>query len=288
LPAATVTVEPIEDLQLRASASRTIARPQFRELVFQTYYDPESNRQFNGNPLLVDSELTNYELRAEYYINGTDRVSLAGFYKDITNPIEAFSSFSDNAQLTSFANAPSATLYGAEFDLAYTLDLMNMGGFFATKELGVFVNYTWTQSDISVQPGDTTLLFPNGPTPASNLFIDGVPLTGQSDHLANLQLSLEDVDRLQQLTLLVNYASQRVTSRGTAGLPDIVEDPGLTVDIVYRQGFDLFGTEAELKLEARNLFSRRHLEFQTDGTNRAEISTYDVGTSLGASLSITF
>ena len=288
LPAVTVTWEPVDDLQLRAAASRTIARPQFRELIFQTYYDPETNRQFNGNPLLVDSELTNYELRAEYYLGGGDRVSLAGFYKDIENPIEAFSSFSDNSQLTSFANAPSATLYGAEVDVAYTFDLIDLGPAFASKELALFANYTFTQSDISVADGDTTLLFPGGATPASNLFIDGVPLTGQSDHLANFQASIEDVNDLQQFTVLMTYASERVTSRGTAGLPDIVEDPGFRLDLVYRQGLALFGQEAELKLEARNIFGRGHEEFQTNGTDRIEVNTYDVGTTLGASLSVTF
>jgi len=288
LPAATITVEPMDDLQLRASASRTIARPQFRELIFQTYYDPESNRQFNGNPLLTDSELLNFEVRAEYYLGGTDRISVAGFYKDIDNPIEAFSTFSDNSQLTSFANAPKATLWGIEADLQYTQDLYNLGGFFESKELLFFANYSYTQSDISVQDGDVTQLFPGGPTPATNLFLDGRPLTGQSDHLANFQISLEDIDRLQQFTVLFNYASERVTSRGTAGLPDIVEDPGVTVDLVYRQGLTLFGVETELSLEARNIFGRGNQEFQTNGTDRVEINTYDVGTELAASLSITF
>jgi len=288
LPAATITFEPIEDVQIRAAASRTIARPQFRELIFQTYYDPETNRQFNGNPLLIDSELTNFELRGEYYMGGRNRISVAGFYKDIENPIEAFSSFSDNAQLTSFANAPSATLYGVEADIAYTVDLMNMGGFFESKELALFANYTWTNSEILVADDDVTLLFPTGEIPATNLFVDGVPLTGQSDHLANFQVSLEDIDQLQQFTVLVNYASERVTSRGTSGLPDIVEEPGLTVDLVYRQGIDLFGTETEFKLEARNILGRGNEEFQTNGVDRVEINTYDVGTSISASISVTF
>lgn len=288
LPAATLTFEPVDNLQLRANASKTIARPQFRELIFQTYYDPETNRQFNGNPFLVDSELTNFEVRAEYYFGGRDRASLAGFYKDISNPIEAFSSFSDNAQLTSFANAPNATLWGIEADAQYTFDLYNWGGFFETKELVVVANYTYTNSEISVGPGDTTRLFPGGDTAAANLFVDGVPLTGQSDHLVNAQITLEDVDRLQQFTVLASYASQRVTSRGTAGLPDIIEDPGLQIDLVARQGLNVLGSEAELKLEARNIFGRGHEEFQTDGTNRADISTYDRGTSFSASLSFTF
>ncbi len=288
LPGGTITVEPMDNLQLRASASRTIARPQFRELIFQTYYDPETNRQFNGNPLLTDSELTNLELRGEYYLGGSDRVSVAGFYKDIKNPIEAFSTFSDNNQLTSFANAPSATLWGVEADLQYTAELYGLGGFFESKELLFFANYTYTQSEISVQAGDITQLFPGGPTAATNLFADGRPLTGQSDHLANFQISLEDIDQLQQFTVLLNYASERVTSRGTAGLPDIVEDPGFTMDLVYRQGLNLLGSEAELSLEARNIFGRANQEYQTDGTNRVEINTYDRGTELAASLSITF
>ncbi|RIV85905.1 TonB-dependent receptor domain-containing protein [Aurantiacibacter zhengii] len=288
LPAATVTVEPIENLQLRANASKTLARPQFRELIFQTYYDPETNRQFNGNPFLVDSRLTNFEVRGEYYFGGGDKVSVAGFYKDIENPIEAFSSFSDNAQLTSFANAPSATLWGVEADTQYTFDLYNLGGFFETKQLLLLANYTYTNSEISVQQGDITRLFPGGDTAASNLFVDGVPLTGQSDHLVNFQMSFEDTESLQQFTVLMNYASQRVTSRGTSGLPDIVEDPGLTVDLVARQGFDLMGNDMEVKLEARNIFNRRNEEFQTDGVNRAEINTYDRGTTLAASVSLTF
>ncbi|MWV29030.1 TonB-dependent receptor domain-containing protein [Aurantiacibacter rhizosphaerae] len=288
LPAATLTVEPMENLQLRANASTTLARPQFRELIFQTYYDPETNRQFNGNPFLVDSELTNFELRGEYYFGGGDRVSLAGFYKEIDKPIEAFSSFSDNAQLTSFANAPSAVLWGVEADLQYTFDLYNLGGFFETKELLLISNYTYTNSEISVVDGDITRLFPGGDTPASNLFVDGVPLTGQSDHLVNFQLSFEDTERLQQFSVLLNYASERVTSRGTSGLPDILEDPGLTVDLVARHGFDLMSNEVELKLEARNIFGRPNEEYQTDGTNRAEINSYERGTKLSASLSFTF
>ncbi len=290
LPAATITWEAADGLQLRANASRTIARPQFRELIFQTYYDPESNRQYNGNPFLSDSELTNYEVRAEYYLRRGRSFSIAGFYKDILNPIETTSNFADGINLvTRFANAPKATLYGAELDAQFNFDLMDFGGFFETKELIFLVNYTFTQSELQVNPGDATRSFPTlVPIPASNLFLDGVPLTGQSDHLVNMQVGLEDVDKLQQFTVLVNYASQRVTSRGVGEFPDVVEDPGLTVDFVVRQGFPLFGKAAELKVEARNIFGRDNFEFQENGTRRVEVNTYDVGQSFAASLSIEF
>src|SRR3546814_20532354 len=59
LPAATVTWNFAEDMQLRLNASKTIARPQFRELAFQIYQDTESDRPFFGNPFLVDRKLFN-------------------------------------------------------------------------------------------------------------------------------------------------------------------------------------------------------------------------------------
>ncbi|WP_336987063.1 TonB-dependent receptor domain-containing protein [Altererythrobacter aquiaggeris] len=288
LPAGTLTFEATESLQLRLAASKTIARPQFRELVFQTYYDPDTNRQFNGNPFLVDSELINAEVKAEYYFDRGKRIAVAGFYKDITNPIEAYSSFSDNEQVTSFANAPSATLYGVEADIQYNYDLYDLGSWFESKQAVFSANYTYTRSEIKVADGDTTSVFPGGTRPASDFFRDGGALTGQSDHLVNVQLGLEDLDRLQQFTLLVSYGSERVTSRGTNALPDIVEYPGLKVDFVVRQLATVFGQDFEIKGEVRNIFGRSFQEYQTNGTNRIEINSYDLGTSFSLGVSAEF
>lgn len=288
LPAATATWEVNDALQFRVNASKTIARPQFRELIFQTYFNPETNRQFNGNPFLVDSQLFNAEARAELYFGRGNRISLAGFYKDIDNPIEVFSSFSDNEQVSGFANAPKARLYGAEFDIQYGYDLMDWGGWFESKQLIAVANYTYTQSELKVGQNDIARVFPFADQPATNFFRDGVPLTGQSDHLVNLQLGIEDLDKLQQFTFLLSYASERVTSRGTAALPDIVEDPGLSLDFVARQEIKLGSRPFEVKFEARNIFGRDNFEFQSNGTNRIEINTYEVGQSLSLSISTEF
>src|SRR3546814_8304968 len=67
LPAATLTWNMAEDMQLRLAASKTVARPHFRELAQQVYQDTDSDRQFIGNPFLTDSKPTNVEARSEYY-----------------------------------------------------------------------------------------------------------------------------------------------------------------------------------------------------------------------------
>ncbi len=289
LPSATVTWLVTDDLQLRLSGSKTIARPQFRELVEQTYFDPEGNRRYQGNPFLQDSELLNFEARAEYYLNNTDRISLAGFYKEIDNPIENFLINASGQLRTSFANAPSAELYGIELDAAYGIDLYNMGGsFFETKQFVIQANYTYTQSEISVTAGDIAAVPGNPTQDATNLFDDGAPLVGQSDHIANLSLGIEDTEKTQQLSVLLNYASERVTLRG-GNFPDVVEDPGLTVDLVARTDINVFGGDPfELSFKVSNIFGRDNFEFQDNGTNRIEINTFQVGTVFSLGLSKEF
>jgi outer membrane receptor protein involved in Fe transport len=290
LPAATLTYKFRDDMQVRLNAAKTVARPQFRELMFQLYYDPETNREYRGNPLLTDSEFANAEVRYEWYFAPQQRFSVAGFYKDIDRPIESFTGFNDNRPETSFANAPRALLYGAELEVQKYLAL---DGWFDGQLLGsrravLIANYTYSDSQIQVEPGDTVRVFGTATQPASNFFADGSALTGQSEHLVNLQIGLEEPGRLSQQTLLLSYASDRVTSRGPAGLPDIYESPGLRVDFVARQALRLFNTDFEAKLEVRNIFGEDYEEYQERGANVVYYNRYDVGTSFSASVTMSF
>ncbi len=289
LPASTITWNFADDMQLRLHASKTIARPQFRELAPQVYLDFESNRQFVGNPRLVDSELYNLEARYEWFFQRDQRFTLAGFFKRIDNPIEtfAFPGAGSSSLQTSFSNAPSAKLYGGEVEAVKYIPLDGLGEVFATKRAVIVANYTYTKSQIDAgTQGVVNPVNVNSPlVPANQLFRDGAPLVGQSDHLVNAQFGIEDTEMLSQVTLLVNYASNRVTSRGAVvdggRLPDIVEKPGVRFDVVWRQGIPIGSDDdkqVELKFEARNLSKTRYQEFQTfENGLRRDINTYDLG-----------
>ncbi|MBB4857555.1 outer membrane receptor protein involved in Fe transport [Novosphingobium chloroacetimidivorans] len=292
LPAATITYQVQPDLQVRLSASKTIARPQFRELIYQPFFDPDSNRQYLGNPLLTDSQLYNAEARVEWYFAPDQRLSLSGFYKKIKNPIESYVFTLSDDLITSYANAPEAQLYGAEVELQKYFDLGASGGWFADRRAVVVANYTYSNSKLKVGADDQVAIYPQAAaTSATDFFRDGAPLTGQSDHLVNLQLGLENTERLSQQTILLNFASNRVVSRGLNGtepLPDVIEKPGITLDVVLREGIQVRGKEVELKFEARNLLRTRHQEYQDNGTNRIQINSYDVGRVFSLSAGITF
>ncbi len=289
LPAATLTWQVQPQLQLRLSGSKTIARPQFRELIFQFYFDPETNRQYQGNPQLVDSELLNAEARLEYYFGTDQRVSVSGFYKKLDKPIETFVANSGNEQVTSFANAPQATLYGIEIEAQKLFDLDRLGNLFNNRRLVLSGNYTYTKSKLKVGADDRTAVIGVNDPLAIDYFQDGAPLTGQSDHVANVQIGFENRNRLSQQTFLLNYASERVVSRGLNGSPpqpDVIEKPGLRFDFVAREGFKFLNRDLELKFEARNLTGQKHEEFQESGSNRIERNTYDLGRSFSLSASV--
>jgi outer membrane receptor protein involved in Fe transport len=168
--------------------------------------------------------------------------------------------------------------------------LDGMGGFFAPRRLVLIGNYTYSESGIKVGEGDTTIPVGTGgvPVPAANVFDDGTPLTGQSKHLANLQVGLENTDRLSQQTLLLTYSSRRVTNRGPGNQPDIVEEPGLRLDFVMREGVRFFGLEGELKFEARNLTGEDYEEFQELNGSRVDANRYDLGRSFSLGLEVKF
>ncbi|MBB3909945.1 TonB-dependent receptor domain-containing protein [Sphingomonas desiccabilis] len=302
LPAATITWNFAEDMQLRLHASKTLARPQFRELAPQLYQDFESDRLFFGNAFLKDSQLYNGEVRFEWYFARDQRLSLAGFYKKIDDPIEAVAFFpagTDTLQ-TGFANAPSARLFGGEVEFQKYVPLAGLGGdFFATRRLVLIANYTYTDSKIKADDSLIASPLQSGTEPvlrpANVLFQDGAPLVGQSDHLVNLQFGIEDTERLSQLTVLFNYASDRVTNRGPVGggggvrLPDLVERPGIRLDLVGRQGIVVAGKTIELKAEARNLTGTRYRESQTFSEGqRVDINSYRLGRIFSLGASITF
>ena len=306
LPAATVTWNFRENMQLRMSASKTISRPQFRELAPQQFRDPDSDRLFVGNSGLIDSELYNLDARFEWFFARDQRFTLGGFYKRIDNPIEQVGIFvtSDAPLQTGFSYLPSATLYGGEVELQKYFPLFGLGEFFATRRLLAIANYTYTKSSITASsacvpnaqdPLRTTAISgcQLGFGPASSFFRDGAPLTGQSDHLVNLQLGIEDTANLSQLTVLFNYASDRVTNRGPVQsggfLPDIIEKPGIRLDVVGRQGITIGGKRIEVKAEARNLTRTRFQEVQTF-SNGAQVFTnrYRQGRIFSLGVSATF
>lgn len=290
LPAATVTWNFAEDMQLRLGASKTIGRPQFRELAPQQYTDVESDRTFIGNPYLVNTEFLNLDARYEWYFARNQYLTLGVFYKDLDKPVES-SVVDQGANISqTFINAPKAIIKGVELEAKKFWEFPDAGlSFIASKRWLVTGNYTYSNSEVKVEDGDTvtTQSSLGVAQPASFYIIDGSRLQGQSDHVANLQLGWEDDAARSQATIIVNYVSERTSARGRPGEPDLVQDPGVFLDLVYRKDFSVVGRDLGLAVELRNLLGTDYDEYQEQG-RKIRINNYDLGSSATVSLTARF
>lgn len=292
LPAATITWNFADDLQLRLGYSQTIARPQFRELALSTYVDPVSDRSYRGNNQLVDSELTNFDARLEYYVGRNQFITVAGFYKELENPIEEFQ-FSTSSFVfeTTFINSPKAELYGTELEYRINFAMPMDNSWFNDRDWLFSANYTYTASEILAEASDLIFEPVSGQfVSAEDFAIDGAKLQGTPENILNLQFGWEsDMD---QATLLLGWVDERILQRGSAfsGLPDVIEDPGVQLDLVYRRNFVVRDKEITLGISGRNLLDVDHEEFQlNDGdVGRTEFNSFARGTSVSASLSAKF
>jgi len=291
LPSATLTWNFADDQQVRFGASKTLARPQFRELAPQQYLDPDSDRLFVGNPYLSDSELLNFDVRYENFFGEQQFFTAGAFYKSIDRPIESVVVEQGATIQQSYLNAPKAVLYGAEAEIKRIFDdPFPQTPFLSGKSFLVQGNYTYSTSEVKASSGDVVFPLSGGgaPAPADQYIVDGSRLQGQSEHVINLQVGYEDPSAGSQGTLIATYVSERSSARGRPGEPDYVQDPGLILDFVYRRSLELAGREISFSLKAGNLLDEDYIERQTFGGGEVVVNQYDLGRSVSFGVSTKF
>jgi outer membrane receptor protein involved in Fe transport len=288
LPAGTLTWNFADNMQVRFGASKTLARPQFRELAPAEFIDVDTDRTFIGNPFLKNSDLTNYDARWEWYFERDQFFTVGAFYKTIKNPIEETINEAGDSLQTTFQNVPRAKLYGAEFEFKYIFESPLDIDWMKTNSYFLGVNYTYSNSKIGVKTGDTVVRSNGTVLPASFVIRDGRALQGQSDHLANFQIGYENTDVGSAATLLVNYASKRIRASAAQTLPEIVEYPPITLDFTYSRSLELWGSEYELGFKADNLLGDNYKATQSLNRSVVNVDKYDLGRSFSVSVKAKF
>jgi len=123
LPGLNATVKVNNKVNIRLSGSQTVIRPELRELSFLNLYDFELNASVQGNPLLKRTNVSNFDLRYEYYPKAGEVLTAGVFYKHFKNPIEQlFNEGIGGASTFSFQNADEAKAFGAELEFRKKLD----------------------------------------------------------------------------------------------------------------------------------------------------------------------
>lgn len=266
LPAASVTWWISGEQQLRFGYSETLSRPDFRELSSAPYLDPLLDFITFGNPDLKQAEITNYDVRWEYYFSPSESMSVALFRKEFTNPIEKQLLPGAGSLLLTLANAEGAVNQGVELDVYKQLGFLDRW-FDGLDDWYASANYSWIDSNIKLDPAQSGF----------NTNLER-PLEGQSPYVLNLQLGYLHPEGKREVSLLYNVSGERIVQVGVDGQPDTYEQPFWQLDFNLKQRL---GDEWSLRVRLRNLLDPA-VEFRQG--DEANIREYRKGREIGFTL----
>ncbi len=184
LPSANFRAHLTDKLQLRLALSKNISRPDLNQLNPSLNITEPGRAQIaqlqytsGGNPDLKPMNSKNLDASAEWYFARTGSLTVAGFYKDISDYIQTGIStravtFTDgltaNYSVTSYSNVANAKVKGAEVAYQQFFDFLPgpLGG------LGAQANFTFVDS--------------TAPSPATEGPVRQLPLQGLSKYNYNV------------------------------------------------------------------------------------------------------
>lgn len=236
---------------LRAAYSKTLNRPEFREISTFYYMDFMTYRLAYGNEKLkIQTDINNLDLRFEHY-PGTGEIFTAGiFYKKFKDPVE-FYYYNSTSGRNSFQwnNAVSATNYGAEVELMLGMHRYFNGNTAVSKTLRHFsvllnATYIYSKVDLGGQAG---------------LQDKNRPLMGQSPYLINAGLNYTNATAGLKLNANYNRIGKRLTTVGNIDNANVYEMPRNALDLSFSQ---LIGKLVEIKGGVQNVLNSRFLQIQ--------------------------
>jgi len=238
LPSLNATYSTSEKTKVRLSVSKTLARPEFREVANFAYYDFVRNAQLLGNPNLQKTDIFNSDIKFELYPKSGENISIGFFGKKFFNPIEqvvADGSVPSNLLLT-YKNPNEALVYGVEIELRKKLN----------DWLDLYSNTSFINSEVD---------------------INGVKrqLQGQSNYVLNGGLNLHKNNNTFNISY--NRVGDRISAVGFQGYPDIFENSRDVVDIVILRKIK----NGEIKLAVSDIFRQPFEYYQKP--NRTLIKT---------------
>jgi hypothetical protein len=219
LPSAALTFSASNRHNLRLSLTRTLARPEYREIVPIAYRNVLADKNTVGNPDIVRTLIDNADVRWEFYPNRGELLSIGFFAKQFHKPIEAVAIASSGGGLETFVNAKGGTDLGLEIEARRNLRMI--AG--ALEPITAFTNVTLMHSRIDLGNARTAATNPER------------AMVGQAPYIVNAGLAWTSLGNSKRsATLLFNRIGERISAAGENPLPDVIEDARSTLDLSLR------------------------------------------------------
>jgi TonB-dependent receptor len=228
-PSANFIYELAERQNLRASYSRTIARPSFKELSFIQILDPLSNRRYNGGLIpvgqdwdgnLVETRINNIDLRWELFLQGNQMFSVSAFYKQFDSPIEIVR-LTNVASVTELQprNVGNGQVLGAELEFRKALDFVS----FRLSNFNVSGNLTVVNSSIEMAENEYRARL-NFQKEGQEIDKKRV-MAGQAPYIINAGIGYQKPEFGLDAGLFYNVKGETLVVVGSSFFPDVYTEP---------------------------------------------------------------
>jgi outer membrane receptor protein involved in Fe transport len=235
LPSAALNLSLTDYQNLRLSVSRTLARPEYRELVPIKSRDVLNGDDLEGNPELERTRIDNVDLRWEWYPATGEVLSIGVFAKRFDKPIErVYRAAGASSRFVGFVNAESAENFGVELEARKSLAFA--GSWF--EPFSIFSNLTLMQSEIDLGANQAAATNPKR------------RMVGQAPYVLNVGLAYASTSGSTSATLLFNRVGDRIEAAGDLPLPDVVQQTRNVLDFSVR--FPVLGAVSG-RFDAKNL-----------------------------------
>ncbi len=281
LPSANLVYSVTDQMNVRASYGRTLARPSFKEKSIAQIADPISGRTFNGNIDLGQTNIDNYDVRWETFFGSGEMISISGFYKKFDGHIElvTFEVAPDNVIPR---NIDNSEVYGIEFEfrknfgfISPVLDVISFGSNISLAESRVDTRTVIVNEGLSDGPEDDVTEYQSRlNTARTGEEIDPFrPMAGQAPYLINGYLNFTSRDRKYNANLSYNVQGESILIVGNNAVPNVYTQPfhSMNLNAYYNFGKN---DQSRLTFGVNNILNDDRLD-QYVGYNDAT-ATYNI------------
>lgn len=148
LPSASLRYSLTDQDRITLSGARTVRRPNFDDIspVLQKE-EPTEDNDLRGNPLLKPESAWGFDIGYERALGEQGIAGVNFFYRSVSDLIELTSTGETSSEGSGFVFTPGnigdGKVWGVEFDLSTPLSIIGL------PDTGVFLNYSWLDSEIT-------------------------------------------------------------------------------------------------------------------------------------------
>jgi outer membrane receptor protein involved in Fe transport len=284
-----------ENMNLRTAYSRTIARPSFKELSFAQIADPLSGWTFNGALFPTEEDISNgeigglnetyinnFDLRWELFLERGEILSVSGFYKQFTDPIELVRFQRLTSAQFQPQNVGDARVIGIEAEFRKNLGFLNE----SLSNWSLNGNVTWVDSRVDLS--EEELAGRLGAARTGETIEDTRDMQGQAPYVINAGISYNNFDIGLDAGFFYNVQGETLLIIASPTFPDVFSEPFHSLNFNANKSF---GEEQRftLNISVDNILNdRREQFFQSFEAQDRVFFAFDPGVEIGIGLSYSF